>query len=106
MSFINGALTVGSLQTNAPGNLSGIFCDGVEISVPVPSDWNATTGEAVVLNKPLSLSKFTNDLTGVLGNFNIPGNLTVGGSGTVSGSGSSVAQVNSDWMLQPVLLRY
>lgn len=94
MSIIAGALTVeGYLNTNTTGTKTGIVVDGTEISIPVPSDWNATSGEAQVLNKPTNLSQFANDLIGVPGNFNVPGNLYIGGSAAASGT----IQVPSDW---------
>jgi hypothetical protein len=48
-----------SLMTDAEHNkLSGI-ADGAEVNVN--ADWNATSGDAQILNKPNSLSQFTND---------------------------------------------
>jgi hypothetical protein len=48
-----------SLMTDAEHDkLSGI-ADGAEVNVN--ADWNATSGDAQILNKPNSLSQFTND---------------------------------------------
>lgn len=95
MSIIAGALTVeGYASFNAPGVTSGILCDGAELPIPVPSDWNATIGEAQILNKPTALSQFTNDLKAVLGDFSIPGNLYIGGAAAAEGT----IQIPADWL--------
>lgn len=85
MSFIGGTLTIdGYCNFNAPGPSSGILVDGSEIPIPEPSDWNATTGEACILNKPTNLTNFVNDLDSVPGDLHIPGNLFIGGQSSVA----------------------
>lgn len=43
----------------------------------VQTDWSATTAPAAILNKPSTLSSFTNDLTGAKLDWNVPRNLSV-----------------------------
>ncbi len=61
----------------------------------VNTDWNSTSGLAQLLNKPTSLSQFTNNLTGSSAAWAVPGNLAV--TGTASTGALTAASVGLVW---------
>ena len=73
-------LSTNDYTTAEKQKLAGITA-GAEPNVN--ADWNATSGDAQILNKPTNVSDFTND-TGFITASDIPGNATTSSSGLMS----------------------
>ena len=93
----DGGLTQKNFTTTLKNKLDGI-ASGAEVNVQ--SDWNATSGDALILNKP-TIPTNNNQLTNGAGYITsvpttLSGNRTIGGDLTVSGNQVITAGSNAD----------
>ncbi|MBR4217643.1 MAG: hypothetical protein IKR71_01180 [Bacteroidales bacterium] len=83
ISFTQGNAALGSFTTNAT---TGTTINIPEAPAQVQSDWNATEGAAVILNKPTDLGDFTNT----------PGYVTAVDVAEAAGVPTKVSQLEND----------